>query len=608
DHIFDTSSRLEMGQLHKGGEPRNIEINYIFCKQLFAPWENLDEDPIAVDLIYEQIINGIRSNIYTYDVDFDPAEFILLAVQHYYIMYGKDVEQEKMKQIILELMPAPQTNLLNNDGKGNKKIKPFMTEKEIDTSVQAAIEKDADFKRVIKRLKQKHKARDQIKREIKKDVIVYAQGRWPVTFSRIFEIHMLSGPLIDEVPIASISIGKDKIRLFMDDTLISLGDINYSEITEIICDHDPILNFYHYVLQTVYGDYTFTLPMGADLGILVNLIHTNLKDRSKLAIAQKDYKPTRRGAGKLELLRGDIIVLDEESKKNMESGLMTGINDRTNREGEFPADVVYIIPCTSKPDSKVLRGLVLHVMKRAVNLNQEYEPQTHVNLHTLQAYAEKYFRSKKITAWQYESSEIKGPLLHRFEGQTELSHKAVQMFKAIMAYANMSSPERKKIQQSHLDSIFDYAFEKNRALKEELYCQLIKQLTFCQDMRIEARIWELLWLLTGVLVPGKVLFHHVALFLRSSSNPTALECYNRIQKIQKQGERERGPHIIECNANINRVKIRQYVHFPNGHEQDFVVDSTTKASELVANICRELKFLANSATGLSLYLERNEKG
>jgi hypothetical protein len=61
-----------------------------------------------------------------------------------------------------------------------------------------------------------------------------------------------------------------------------------------------------------------------------------------------------RGAGALELLRGDIIVLDDESKKNLEAGSMTGVNDRTNREGEFPADIVYIIPCTSKPESKVL--------------------------------------------------------------------------------------------------------------------------------------------------------------------------------------------------------------------------------------------------------------
>jgi hypothetical protein len=33
---------------------------------------------------------------------------------------------------------------------------------------------------------------------------------------------------------------------------------------------------------------------------------------------------------------------------------MSGVNDRTNREGEFPFEIVYIIPCTSKPDSKVL--------------------------------------------------------------------------------------------------------------------------------------------------------------------------------------------------------------------------------------------------------------
>jgi hypothetical protein len=47
-----------MGQIQKGEDPRAIDINYIYCKQLFAPWENPDEDPVSIDLIYEQIING----------------------------------------------------------------------------------------------------------------------------------------------------------------------------------------------------------------------------------------------------------------------------------------------------------------------------------------------------------------------------------------------------------------------------------------------------------------------------------------------------------------------------------------------------------------------
>jgi hypothetical protein len=48
-----------MGQIQKALDPRGLDINYIFCKQLFAPWEDLDEDPVSIDLIYEQIINGI---------------------------------------------------------------------------------------------------------------------------------------------------------------------------------------------------------------------------------------------------------------------------------------------------------------------------------------------------------------------------------------------------------------------------------------------------------------------------------------------------------------------------------------------------------------------
>lgn len=75
----------------------------------------------------------------------------------------------------------------------------------------------------------------------------------------------------------------------------------------------------------------------------------------------------------------------------------------------------------------------------------------------------------------------------------------------------------------------------------------------------------------------------------------------------RQGERVRGPHVLECNANINRVKIRQVVHFPNDYDQDFIIDSTTKNSELVAQICRELKFHIGSATGLSLYIESDKK-
>ena len=90
--------------------------------------------------------SGIRANIYNYSPESEPGEFILLAVQHYYIIYGKDVELDKMKQIVQDVLPAPYTTgVQNGDGKSDgKKLKPIMTEKQIDDIVRGAADKDAD--------------------------------------------------------------------------------------------------------------------------------------------------------------------------------------------------------------------------------------------------------------------------------------------------------------------------------------------------------------------------------------------------------------------------------------------------------------------------------
>ncbi len=57
---------------------------------------------------------------------------------------------------------------------------------------------------------------------------------------------------------------------------------------EITHFHYQVNNNLNYILIL------FVFIVGADLGILLNLIHKTLKERSRLAIAQKDYKPTRK--------------------------------------------------------------------------------------------------------------------------------------------------------------------------------------------------------------------------------------------------------------------------------------------------------------------------
>lgn len=75
----------------------------------------------------------------------DPEEFVLLGVQHYYIIHGKDVEPEKMKQVIQDLLPTSYIFPQNGDGKIlNKKNKPAVNEKQLDSMVELAVKKDAD--------------------------------------------------------------------------------------------------------------------------------------------------------------------------------------------------------------------------------------------------------------------------------------------------------------------------------------------------------------------------------------------------------------------------------------------------------------------------------
>jgi sugar phosphate isomerase/epimerase len=89
--------------------------------------------------------SGIRTNVYSYGQELDPNEFVLLAVQHYYVIHGKDVEPDKMKQIIQDILPTPYTTPPGSDGKSaNKKIKPILNEKQIDAMVQSAVQKDTD--------------------------------------------------------------------------------------------------------------------------------------------------------------------------------------------------------------------------------------------------------------------------------------------------------------------------------------------------------------------------------------------------------------------------------------------------------------------------------
>lgn len=107
------------------------------------------------------------------------------------------------------------------------------------------------------------------------------------------------------------------------------------------------------------------------------------------------------------------------------------------------------------------------------------------------------------------------------------------------------------------DLIFEPAL-KNEILRDEIYCQIMKQLT---DNRIhvsEERGWDLLWLATGVMVPSALLLKELMEFLRTRTHPLAAESLQRVQKTIKNGQRMYSPYIIEVEA--IRFRTMQIYH------------------------------------------------
>lgn len=95
-------------------------------------------------------------------------------------------------------------------------------------------------------------------------------------------------------------------------------------------------------------------------------------------------------------------------------------------------------------------------------------------------------------------------------------------------------------------------------LCDEVYCQIMKQLTDNRIRISEERGWELMWLATGVMVPTSSLTKELLEFLGSRTNPLAAESLQRIQKTMRVGQRQHPPYIIEVEA--VRYRTMQIYH------------------------------------------------
>ncbi|XP_041851792.1 myosin VIIAa isoform X2 [Melanotaenia boesemani] len=597
DHVMDAVSQCEQYAKEQGAQERNAPWRLFFRKEIFTPWHNPTDDQVATNLIYQQIVRGVKFGEYRSDRD-DLAE---LASQQYYIDYGSEILLERL----LSLIPS------------------YIPDREISTS--RTVEKWAHFIMAAHK-KGIYTQKRFDPQKVKEEVVDFARHKWPLLFSRFYEAFKFSGPSLPKNDLI-VAVNWTGVY-FVDEQEQVLLELSFPEITAVSSSRGGKLQGQSFTLATIKGEeYTFTSNNAEDIRDLVVTFLEGLRMRSKFVVALQDNpNPAAEDSTFLSFLKGDLIVLDQDTGEQvLNSGWAHGINERTNQRGDFPADCVYVLPAMTRPQQDIVALVTMTPDQRqeSVRVSQIVLPESEdrVKPYTLEEFSYDYFRPPpkhtlsrvmvtknrgKDKLWSCTREPLKQPLLKKVVNHEELAQDACMSFIAMMKYMGDYPSKRTRSVNELTDQIFEGAL-KAEPLKDEIYCQIIKQLTDNHIKYSEEKGWELLWLCTGLFPPSNVLLPHIQRFLQSKKHhPLSADCMQRLHKALRNGSRKYPPHLVEVEAIQHKTtQIFHKVYFPDDTDEAFEVDSSTKAKDFCQNISTRL--LLKSPEGFSLFVKISDK-
>ncbi|XP_014247796.1 myosin-VIIa isoform X2 [Cimex lectularius] len=598
DHVMDAISQCEQYAKEQGAQERNAPWRLFFRKEIFAPWHDPTEDQVATNLIYQQVVRGVKFGEYRCDKEEDLA---MIAAQQYYIEYSSDMNMERL----LGLLPSyiPDYCLTN----GDKSIDRWAS------LILQAFKKSYYVKDLVLTLR------------VKEDIVSYAKFKWPLLFSRFYEAYRNSGP---NLPKNDVIIAVNWTGVYVvDDQEQVLLELSFPEITTVSSQKTNKVFTQTFTLSTVRGEeFTFQSPNAEDIRDLVVYFLEGLKKRSSYVIALQDYKSPGEGSSFLTFQKGDLITLEDDATGEtvMNSGWCVGRCERSGLKGDFPAEAVYVLPALSQPPTDILALFNLEGAEhgRKTNSQSINGTEQREKPHTLMEYAIDHFRpppkrtmSKTLTLsaarrggpeelWRHSREPLKQPLLRKLVGKEELAEEACYAFTAILKYCG-DLPAKRRLGNEYTDHIFDGPL-KHEILRDEIYCQLMRQLTDNRNRLSEERGWELMWLATGLFACSQALFKELNTFLRTRRHPIAQDSLQRLQKTLKNGQRKYPPHQVEVEAIQHKTtQIFHKVYFPDDTDEAFEVDSSTRAKDFCANIAQRLNL--RSCEGFSLFVKIADK-
>ncbi|XP_062547434.1 myosin-VIIa-like isoform X2 [Armigeres subalbatus] len=593
EFIMDAISNCEQYEKEQGGNERNAVWKIFFRKEMFVPWHDPAFDAVATNLIYAQIVRGFNLGELISTSDKDIA--MLVALQ-YYAEYGHEMNVKTLQERLKDYLPR---NL----------IRPDTTARWLQL-IEMAFKRSRCVKEGLQRI------------VAKEDIVLFAKLTWGMMFSRFYEAVQTDGT---KLPSSNVMIAVNWSGVyFVDDQEQVLVELSYPEIVQMEGDEggdsSEVGTLYISTIQK--EDYVFKSFEAKPLTDLVNYILRELRNRSIYAVAVRTHSSEEQTESMLSLLKGDLVTLGQgfTGESILAEDATWGYGESNGKTGYFPTEVIYVLPTIMPPSATVLSHYRREgVLKPRKHATPNYNTIQRRRMYTLQRYASEYFRApislasssatlnsvRKSTSeelWKHTREPMKAPLLQKLHQDKTRADTAVAVFTWILKYMGDLPKGREMVDT---DMIFGPALSDD-LLRDELYCQIMRQLTDNHIQISEERGWDLLWLATGVMLPSQQVLKELFEFLKTRKHPIATECLQRIQKTLKLGHRKYPPYIVEVEAiRVRTVEIYHKVYFPDDTDEAFQIESSTKTKDLVQTITKRLEL--KSSEGFSLFIKIGDK-
>ncbi|KAK5964470.1 hypothetical protein GCK32_002933, partial [Trichostrongylus colubriformis] len=444
-----------------------------------------------------------------------------------------------------------------------------------------------------------------------KVAVITAARKWPLYFTQVYEV---VEERLDESVSVLLSIGEHGIRLLLhtpldkENPLKAQDHLNFSDLSDITLENDEVI-----CLHTRNGmSIRLRTKMAPQIKAQIDKCIHGQVQRKKFVRATADY--ITKQPNLLSFKKGDTIELIPLPSGEVAPSGSWLYGKIGNRYGNLPAQ--YVIPLDEHN-----REVEDSLPPLPLVYDDVLDGSGHMNgsKYTMLEFALNHFRgpkgfenslkkNRKEWTWQDVAHKIKftdKPISHsliRFES-SELDKLACETFMCIMRYMG-DEPIRRG--ETITDAVYRLLLicHKNPALRDEVYCQIIRQTTNNKSSKPDSSIrgWRLFSILTAYFESSLALRPYLINYLsenaddhRRAYHGTAQLCLQNLNQTMRYGGRKYLLSGMEVEEITNgKILKRQVYTLPGGSKKVVNTKSITVVEEAIRELCLELNIRSPS--------------